>query len=235
LNLQSFCATNLWKGQYTKLDDWSAGTAATMDFGNTSLTAFPQEAQMSYLMHAEQDPQGQGFVYVAQPTEWIITRSSSLNDWICTKSPADSEAGLYLKSQVMGDAVLGSTSGSTLVAQVLDATGNIARELVFNTEEELEVPPDNLAGANISDILQTRQSISVVLNVGESCLLPSGPPALVTTTDVAVTAATSVASTSPAASSNFLLAALSGARFSSGILSWALVTCTLLMTSIAFN
>jgi hypothetical protein len=180
LNLQQFCATGLWRGEYTTLSSLSvAATASSVDeqLSNTSMVVLANAVPQAYLEHAAKDPQGQGFVYVASPREWILARSSpGSDDWECLlASPTVGNAGLYPKESATGDVIENATRGNVSV-YVRSASGALIRQLTFLTEEQVEIPmPTNASNVsemndtNVGELLVQRYSITVILNADETC------------------------------------------------------------------
>jgi hypothetical protein len=182
LNLQQFCSTGLWRGEYTTLSSMAMDivvSASRVDeqLSNNGTVVLADAVPQAYLEHAAKDPQGQGFTYVASPREWILARSSPGSDvWEClAASPTIGNAGLYPKESATGD-VIDNVTRRTVNVYVRSASGALLRQLAFLSEEAIEIPmPTN--ASNISamnntgtgELLVLRSSITVILNAGEIC------------------------------------------------------------------
>lgn len=104
LNLQQFCATGLWRGEYTTLNSLNVAAQAKVDEQLTGNVVLANRVQTEYLQHVSTDPQGQQFIYVAAPQEWVLTRSRGTSDWVCVPAAAAiGDPGLFPKVSVSGD------------------------------------------------------------------------------------------------------------------------------------
>eukprot|EP00427_Karlodinium_veneficum_P002300 CAMPEP_0169167860 /NCGR_PEP_ID=MMETSP1015-20121227/60696_1 /TAXON_ID=342587 /ORGANISM="Karlodinium micrum, Strain CCMP2283" /LENGTH=578 /DNA_ID=CAMNT_0009240597 /DNA_START=186 /DNA_END=1923 /DNA_ORIENTATION=+ len=218
LNLQQFCATGLWRGEYTTLgalDTVLAASTVNEQLSNTSAVVLANVVPTTYLEHAATDPQGQGFIYVAAPREWTLGRFPYSAYWVCIPTGRTKNAGLYPTDSVTGDSMGGAPRGNVSI-YVRSASGELVRQLMFLTEEPIEIPLpanasnlSNISGTNatnVSEVLVPRDYILVILDASETCHIDASPPTTaapkttVTTTAMATTTATTTTTTTAVAS-----------------------------------
>jgi hypothetical protein len=170
LNLKSFCDSNIWKGRYGNIQGLLAQYSTSSD-------ADPVED----MKRIARDPQGQEYVYVEHPVEWMVERQHAL--WTCIRMPTELKFGLYPKETFLGhpslyDIEANETQGfedsqnRSVVLQIFRAGSENVREVTLATARVIEVPPDASGKFdNVSDFVEQRTSLSIILSDGESCRL----------------------------------------------------------------
>lgn len=153
LNLNSYCNGNLWRGRLTQLRYSS--------FAQSS-NAGPDMKDIA------KNPQGVGYSYVEEPVAWEILRMPD-SSWTCERQDEVLHAGLYLQSEVLGDA---KPNRRNIGVQV-QLGEHVDRMLFLAMEDRIEVPPDHTSNST-NEAFQPRASISIILNRNETCQIVEG-------------------------------------------------------------
>lgn len=173
LNLRTFCSTNLWKGRYGNI----ASYVAPEGVGSSVALA-------GRMKHIAKDPQGQQYVYVESPVDWIVERQDN-ESWTCLQLSTRLESGVYLREKFVGfpskEDVQEQASerpveprSKVVVIEIFRQGSGSKREVALATEHVIEVPPDRFGKLNESSVVVAqRTSLSIVLNEGEICQVAS--------------------------------------------------------------
>lgn len=192
LNLNTYCAGSLWRGQFTNLDT----------FVPDKNSSVPEEIQIleAHRKKVSRDEQGTGYTYLKNPVEWIIGRPGLDKSWVCMRSLNTLQPGVYLREQVYGNSDSATNAEHSVKVYVMKKK-EIVREVSFSDESRVEIPPEFENATDKTDFLEQRPSIRIILNEGEYCdvrrvgegdLQTPPPPASIVDRIVAVSAASHI-------------------------------------------
>jgi len=169
LNLKAFCNSNVWKGRYGNIQGFLAQSSA--DSGASS---------SEYMKRMARDPQGQEYVYVEHPVEWMVEKQSN-ELWTCVRMSTELKSGLYPKdtflgypsenaTQEMGTQRPDALQSNAVDVEIFTMGSQPVRQITLATDRVIEVPPD-VSGKfdNLSTLVEQSTSLNIILNEGEAC------------------------------------------------------------------